>query len=95
MQTSAVTKEWNARADLPAHVARMLDNFPDNLHPMAQFVAATAALNNESKVRELGLLVLCVLRIFDISEISLPSVNEALNLDLDTEFRNQFIDFFI
>lgn len=27
----------------------MLDNFPDNLHPMAQFVAAIAALNNESK----------------------------------------------
>ncbi|VDL76346.1 unnamed protein product [Nippostrongylus brasiliensis] len=48
-QTSAITKEWNARADLPAHVARMLDNFPDNLHPMAQFVAAIAALNNESK----------------------------------------------
>ncbi|KAK6058875.1 putative citrate (Si)-synthase, eukaryotic [Cooperia oncophora] len=48
-QTSAITKEWNARADLPAHVSRMLDNFPDNLHPMAQFVAAIAALNNESK----------------------------------------------
>ncbi|VDM55140.1 unnamed protein product [Angiostrongylus costaricensis] len=48
-QTSAITKEWNARADLPSHVARMLDNFPDNLHPMAQFVAAIAALNNESK----------------------------------------------
>lgn len=48
-QTAAITKEWNARADLPAHVARMLDNFPDNLHPMAQFVAAIAALNNESK----------------------------------------------
>lgn len=48
-QTDAITKEWNQRADLPAHVARMLDNFPDSLHPMAQFVAATAALNNESK----------------------------------------------
>ncbi|PAV77208.1 hypothetical protein WR25_11659 [Diploscapter pachys] len=48
-QTTAITKEWNARADLPAHVARMLDNFPDNLHPMAQFIAAIAALNNESK----------------------------------------------
>lgn len=48
-QTAAITKEWNARADLPTHVVRMLDNFPDNLHPMAQFIAAIAALNNESK----------------------------------------------
>ncbi|CAI5445362.1 unnamed protein product [Caenorhabditis angaria] len=48
-QTTAITKEWNSRADLPAHVVRMLDNFPDNLHPMAQFIAAIAALNNESK----------------------------------------------
>ncbi|KAL6727253.1 hypothetical protein Aduo_009146 [Ancylostoma duodenale] len=48
-QTSAITREWNARADLPAHIARMLDNFPDNLHPMAQFVSTIAALNNESK----------------------------------------------
>lgn len=48
-QTSAITKEWNARADLPPHISRMLDSFPGNLHPMAQFVAAIAALNNESK----------------------------------------------
>lgn len=27
----------------------MLANFPSNLHPMAQFVAAIAALSSESK----------------------------------------------
>ncbi|GMS89631.1 hypothetical protein PENTCL1PPCAC_11806, partial [Pristionchus entomophagus] len=48
-QTDAITKEWNARAALPAHVVRLLDVLPENLHPMAQFVAAIAALNNESK----------------------------------------------
>lgn len=48
-QTDAVTKEWNARADLPAHIVRLLDNFPENLHPMSQFVAAVAALNSESQ----------------------------------------------
>ncbi|KAF8358658.1 cts-1 [Pristionchus pacificus] len=48
-QTDAITKEWNARAALPAHVVRLLDVLPENLHPMAQFVAAVAALNNESK----------------------------------------------
>uniref|UniRef100_A0A1I7ZPM5 Citrate synthase n=1 Tax=Steinernema glaseri TaxID=37863 RepID=A0A1I7ZPM5_9BILA len=48
-QTAFISKEWAARADLPDHVVRMLDNFPSNLHPMAQFVSAIAALNSESK----------------------------------------------
>jgi citrate synthase len=48
-QVTAVSKEWAGRADIPDHVAVMLDNFPPHLHPMSQFIAATAALNTESK----------------------------------------------
>jgi citrate synthase len=48
-QVAAVSKEWAGRADIPDHVAVMLDNFPPHLHPMSQFIAATAALNTESK----------------------------------------------
>ncbi|GMS98437.1 hypothetical protein PENTCL1PPCAC_20612, partial [Pristionchus entomophagus] len=47
-QTDAISKEWNERAALPAHVVRLLDVFPSHLHPMAQFVAAIAALNSGS-----------------------------------------------
>ena len=42
-------QEWASRADLPGHVVTMLNNFPANLHPMAQFSAAIAACNSESK----------------------------------------------
>uniref|UniRef100_A0A0N5AMZ0 Citrate synthase n=1 Tax=Syphacia muris TaxID=451379 RepID=A0A0N5AMZ0_9BILA len=48
-QVSTISKEWVERAAIPEHVDRMLSNFPSNLHPMAQFVAATAALSSESK----------------------------------------------
>lgn len=48
-QVKAISKEWAARADLPAHVVTMLNNFPSNLHPMSQFSAAVTALNSESK----------------------------------------------
>uniref|UniRef100_A0A0N4Z746 Citrate synthase n=1 Tax=Parastrongyloides trichosuri TaxID=131310 RepID=A0A0N4Z746_PARTI len=48
-QVNAISKEWASRADLPEHVVRMLDNFPSNLHPMSQLIAAAAALNSESK----------------------------------------------
>jgi citrate synthase len=48
-QTTAMSKEWAARADLPEHVTKMLENFPSHLHPMAQFSAAIAVLNTESK----------------------------------------------
>lgn len=48
-QTTAISKEWAARADLPDHVVQMLTKFPSSLHPMAQFVAAIAALSSESK----------------------------------------------
>jgi len=48
-QVDAISKEWADNADLPNHVANMLNNFPSHLHPMAQFSAAITALNSESK----------------------------------------------
>jgi len=48
-QVKALSKEWADRADLPPHVVNMLNNFPSNLHSMAQFSAAIIALNSESK----------------------------------------------
>jgi citrate synthase len=48
-QVNAISKEWATRADLPDHVVQLIDNFPSNLHPMSQFVAAIAALQSESK----------------------------------------------
>ena len=48
-QARALSKEWADRAALPGHVVTMLNNFPSNLHPMSQFIAAIAALNSESK----------------------------------------------
>ena len=49
LQVKSLSKEWANRADLPAHVVTMLNNFPSNLHPMSQFSAAITALNSESK----------------------------------------------
>lgn len=48
-QVQALSKEWANRADLPSHVVTLLNNFPSNLHPMAQFSAAIIACNSESK----------------------------------------------
>merc|ERR1711863_230458 len=48
-QVRALSADWAARAELPSHVVAMLNNFPSHLHPMAQFSAAMAALNSESK----------------------------------------------
>lgn len=48
-QVKALSKEWANRAELPAHVVTMLNNFPTHLHPMSQFSAAITALNSESK----------------------------------------------
>merc|ERR1711981_1248985 len=47
-EISGLSKDWASRADLPAHVVTMLDNFPSHLHPMAQFAAAINALDSES-----------------------------------------------
>lgn len=48
-QVSSLSQDWASRAELPSHVVTMLNNFPSHLHPMAQFAAAIAALNSESK----------------------------------------------
>ena len=48
-QVDEISKEWASRAELPQHVVMMLNNFPDDLHPMSQFSAAVTALNNQSK----------------------------------------------
>jgi len=48
-QVKAISQDWARRADLPAHVVTMLNNFPPTLHPMSQFSCAIAALNSESK----------------------------------------------
>jgi len=48
-QVRGLSADWAARAELPSHVVTMLNNFPSHLHPMAQFSAAMAALNSESK----------------------------------------------
>jgi len=48
-QVKGLSADWASRAELPSHVVTMLNNFPSHLHPMAQFSAAMAALNSESK----------------------------------------------
>jgi len=48
-QVQSLSQDWANRADLPPHVVTMLNNFPSKLHPMAQFSAAIAACNSESK----------------------------------------------
>ncbi|CAD5113263.1 DgyrCDS2441 [Dimorphilus gyrociliatus] len=48
-QVASITEEWNKRAHLPSHVVTMLNNFPNNMHPMSQFGAAITACNTESR----------------------------------------------
>jgi citrate synthase len=48
-EVAGLSAELASRADIPSHVVQMLDNFPDTLHPMSQLVAASAALQSESK----------------------------------------------
>ena len=47
-QVRALSKEWAQKAQLPAFVNKMLDDFPTDLHPMTQFACAVSALNYES-----------------------------------------------
>nr|CAH7762090.1 unnamed protein product [Callosobruchus chinensis] len=48
-QVRALSKEWNKRAKLPPHVVQLLENLPNTVHPMAQFVAGITACSSESK----------------------------------------------
>jgi citrate synthase len=47
-QVRALSREWAEKAQLPAFVNKMLDEFPKDLHPMTQFACAVSALNYES-----------------------------------------------
>uniref|UniRef100_A0A915BMG6 Citrate synthase n=1 Tax=Parascaris univalens TaxID=6257 RepID=A0A915BMG6_PARUN len=47
-QTTAISREWASRGELPAYVVELLSLFPSNLHPMAQFVTGISALSSES-----------------------------------------------
>jgi len=51
-QVAWLSGEWAARADLPTHVVNMLDQLPNNVHPMSQLSCALTALNTESKFME-------------------------------------------
>jgi len=48
-QTDALSRDFAARADIPQHVVNMLNDFPSDLHPMAQLSAAVTAMHSESK----------------------------------------------
>lgn len=47
-QVRGLSREWAEKAQLPAFVNKMLDDFPKDLHPMTQFACAVSALNHES-----------------------------------------------
>lgn len=47
-QVRAFSKELAQKAQIPAFIGQMLDNFPKDLHPMTQFACAVSALNYES-----------------------------------------------
>jgi len=48
-QVSDLTQELHERSELPAHVITTLKNFPKDMHPMSQLVAAVATCQTESK----------------------------------------------
>ncbi|XP_053965419.1 probable citrate synthase, mitochondrial [Anastrepha ludens] len=48
-QAKMVTDEWNDKGALPDYVQKILDNLPQDLHPMTQFSIAVAALSMESE----------------------------------------------
>ncbi|CCH60928.1 hypothetical protein TBLA_0D04320 [Henningerozyma blattae CBS 6284] len=48
-QVKALSADLASRSKLPDHVTNLLDNFPKELHPMAQFSAAVTSLETESK----------------------------------------------
>jgi citrate synthase len=48
-QVAGVTADLHARSKLPQHVIDVINSFPNKMHPMSALVAATAALQTESK----------------------------------------------
>ena len=47
-QVRGLSRELAEKAQIPAFVSKMLDDFPKDLHPMTQFACAVSALNYES-----------------------------------------------
>jgi len=47
-QVRVLSRELASKAELPAFISKMLDDFPTDLHPMTQFAMAVSALNYES-----------------------------------------------
>merc|ERR1712000_722015 len=47
-ETQSLSDEFARNAEVPAHVTKMIDNFPKNVHPMTQLSTAVAAMNTES-----------------------------------------------
>ena len=47
-QVRALSANWAARSDLPEHVTKLIDQCPQDLHPMAQLSLAVAALERDS-----------------------------------------------
>ena len=43
-----LTDEWERRATVPEHTYTLLDNLPNELHPMAQLSAASVSMQSES-----------------------------------------------
>jgi len=48
-QVANLTADLHARSALPEHVVKLIDTFPQHMHPMSALVSAVAALQTESK----------------------------------------------
>jgi len=48
-ESTELSKELQARANIPEHVWRVVDSFPKSMHPMTQFSSAVLALQTQSK----------------------------------------------
>ncbi|KAI5309778.1 citrate (Si)-synthase [Ascosphaera atra] len=48
-QVRALSADWASRSAVPKYVEEMIDRFPKDLHPMAQFSSAVTALEGESE----------------------------------------------
>ncbi|KAH8347308.1 hypothetical protein KR059_008681, partial [Drosophila kikkawai] len=51
-EAEEVTKEWIKRSKLPSYCQKLMDSMDKKIHPMAQFSAAIACLDPESKFVE-------------------------------------------
>lgn len=47
-QVNSISREWQERAELPAHTTAVLDTLAKDTHPMTQFIMAISSLQTES-----------------------------------------------